>query len=69
MSAKFQKRQAEVLVGRTIKQLIFTEEGYPVIVLDNGLHVWVQADGEGNGPGSLSISDSTGAEIDLWRQS
>lgn len=47
------KKYLAPLKGRTIKSVGVSEDGFPFFDLDDGSHVEVSRDSEGNGPGFL----------------
>lgn len=45
------RKYIEQLKGRTIVATGVNEEGFPLLILDNGVQVSIARDEEGNGPG------------------
>jgi len=50
----YRQLEGRTVVGTRIEGEVYGEEGFPVLVLDNGWRVIVQRDPEGNGPGFLA---------------
>ncbi len=63
--ARYQAAQAKLLVGRTIKDVQFIDEGFPVLILDDDTCVIIQQDDEGNGPGSMMFQRADGKAINV----
>lgn len=57
--------QAKLLVGRKIDAVQFVD-GFPILVLDNGVCAVIQQDDEGNGPGALSFQTIDGKSISVF---